>query len=720
MNDDSAHRAPPRAAINVSTVWRGRHAPLGATWDGAGVNFALYSEHAERVELCLFDPKGRREIERINVHDRTDFVWHSYLPDARPGRLNGHHVYGPYDPERGHRFNPNKVLLDPYARLIDGQVRWSDANFGYRVGSRREDLSFDTRDNASGSPKSQVVDSAFTWGDDAPPRIAWKDTVIYEAHVKGLTRLHPDVPQQLRGTYAGLACAPVLDHLKRLGVTAIDLLPVHTFVDDKRLVEMGLRNYWGYNTIGFFAPDMRYSATGTLGEFKTMVKAVHDAGMEVILDVVYNHTAEGNHLGPTLSFRGIDNVVYYRLQEERRFYNDYTGTGNTLSTQHPIVLRLMFDSLRYWVTEMHVDGFRFDLAATLGREGHAFDPLGSFLDIARQDPVLSQVKLIAEPWDLGEGGYHVGGFPPGWSDWNGRYRDAVRSYWKGDGGLVGELASRLSGSSDIFEPGGRGPTASINFITAHDGFTLRDLVSYNDKHNEANGEDNRDGEAHNRSWNCGVEGPTDDPGIRALRLRQMRNFLATLFFSQGVPMLLHGDELGRTQQGNNNAYCQDNELSWVHWDLDGEGQSLLRFTQRAIALRNQHPLFRRRTFFRGRTVHDSDQKDIVWLHPDGREMTDEEWNQGFARCLGAHLSGRGLTERDELGKPVEDDDLLLLLNAHDETIPFRLVTGSGEPWQVRIDTDSESGAPAQDVYPSGGEYPLRGRSLVLLCRPRAR
>ena len=699
---------------------RGHPWPLGAHWDGHGVNFAVFSAHAQRVEVCLFDAAGQQERRRIALPAHSQDVWHGYLPDAAPGLVYGLRVHGHWRPERGHRFNPNKVLLDPYARLIDGQVRWSDANFGYRVGSRREDLSFDTRDNASGSPKSQVVDSAFTWGDDAPPRIAWKDTVIYEAHVKGLTRLHPDVPQQLRGTYAGLACAPVLDHLKRLGVTAIDLLPVHTFVDDKRLVEMGLRNYWGYNTIGFFAPDMRYSATGTLGEFKTMVKAVHDAGMEVILDVVYNHTAEGNHLGPTLSFRGIDNVVYYRLQEERRFYNDYTGTGNTLSTQHPIVLRLMFDSLRYWVTEMHVDGFRFDLAATLGREGHAFDPLGSFLDIARQDPVLSQVKLIAEPWDLGEGGYHVGGFPPGWSDWNGRYRDAVRSYWKGDGGLVGELASRLSGSSDIFEPGGRGPTASINFITAHDGFTLRDLVSYNDKHNEANGEDNRDGEAHNRSWNCGVEGPTDDPGIRALRLRQMRNFLATLFFSQGVPMLLHGDELGRTQQGNNNAYCQDNELSWVHWDLDGEGQSLLRFTQRAIALRNQHPLFRRRTFFRGRTVHDSDQKDIVWLHPDGREMTDEEWNQGFARCLGAHLSGRGLTERDELGKPVEDDDLLLLLNAHDETIPFRLVTGSGEPWQVRIDTDSESGAPAQDVYPSGGEYPLRGRSLVLLCRPRAR
>ena len=699
-------------------VWRGHPAPLGATWDGAGVNFALYSEHAERVELCLFDPKGRREVERIDVPYRTDFVWHCYLPDARPGLLYGYRVHGPYDPERGHRFNAHKLLLDPYARLIKGPVRWSDVHYGYRIGSRREDLSFDTRDNASGIPKSQVVDPAFTWGDDRAPRIARKDTVIYEAHVKGLTQLHPDVPPQLRGTYAGLASAPVLDHLRRLGVTAVNLLPVHTFVDDKRLVESGLRNYWGYNTIGFFAPEMRYSATGTLGEFKTMVKTLHGAGIEVILDVVYNHTAEGNHLGPTLSFRGIDNAVYYRLQDDRRLYLDYTGTGNTLASLHPIVLRLMFDSLRYWVTDMHVDGFRFDLATTLAREQHAFDQFGAFFDIARQDPVLSHVKLIAEPWDLGEGGYQVGGFPPGWSDWNGRYRDAVRSYWKGDGDLVGELASRLSGSSDIFEPGGRGPTASINFITAHDGFTLRDLVSYDQKHNEANGENNQDGEAHNRSWNCGVEGPADDPAVRALRLRQMRNFLATLFFSQGVPMLLHGDELGRTQQGNNNAYCQDNELSWVHWDLDDEARSLLRFTERVIALRNRHPLFRRRTFFRGRGVRDSDAKDIVWLHPQGREMTDDEWNQGFARSLGAHLSGRGLTERDEFGKPVEDDDLLLLLNAHDEEIQFRLPDSNAEPWHARVDTDSETGVPAQDVYASGGEYPLRGRSLVLLCHPR--
>jgi glycogen operon protein len=701
-----------------SAVWRGSPSPLGATWDGAGVNFALYSENAERVELCLFDPKGRREVERVEMPYRTDFVWHCYLPEARPGLLYGYRVHGPYAPEQGHRFNPHKLLLDPYAKMIEGPLRWTDAHFGYRVGNRREDLSFDPRDNATGALKSVVVDAAFSWGDDRPPRIPLKDTIVYEAHVKGLTKLHPDVPAQLRGTYAGLASAPVVDYLQRLGVTAVELLPVHTFIDDKRLVEHGLRNYWGYNTIGFFAPDMRYSATGTLGEFKTMVKRLHGAGMEVILDVVYNHTAEGNQLGPTLSFRGIDNAVYYRLAEDRRYYMDFTGTGNTLSTQHPLALRLIFDSLRYWVSEMHVDGFRFDLASTLAREQHAFDHFGAFLDIARQDPVLSQVKLISEPWDLGEGGYQVGGFPPGWSDWNGRYRDAVRSYWKGDGGLVGELASRLSGSSDIFAPGGRGPTASINFITAHDGFTLRDLVSYNEKHNEANGENNNDGESHNRSWNCGAEGTTEDEGVRALRRKQMRNFLATLFFSQGVPMLTAGDETGRTQGGNNNAYCQDNEISWLPWEWDDEGKALLGFTREVIALRNKHPLFRRLTFFRGRAVRDTGAKDIVWLQPDGSEMSDEEWNQGHARCLGAHLSGRGLSERDERGVPVEDDDLMLLFNASDQEIAFRLGNDGSEPWHVRIDTDSESGVPQETNYPAGAEYPLHARSLVLLCRPR--
>jgi isoamylase len=581
-------------------------------------------------------------------------------------------------------------------------------------------LSYDTRDSASGMPKCQVVDSAFTWDDDRPPRTPWQDTVICELHVKGFTRLHPDVPPQLRGTYAGLATAPVLDHLRRLGVTAVELLPIHTLVDDKRLVTHGLRNYWGYNSIGFHAPDPRYSATGTLGEFKTMVKTFHSAGIEVILDVVYNHTGEGNHLGPTLSFRGIDNSIYYRLQDQARFYADYTGTGNTLNTLHPAVLRLIFDSLRYWVADMHVDGFRFDLASTLARETHAVDPFGSFLDIARQDPVLSRVKLIAEPWDLGEGGYQLGAFPPGWAEWNGRYRDAVRAYWKGDDGLVGELASRLSGSSDLFAHSGRGPTSSINFVTSHDGFTLRDLVSYNDKHNEANQEGNRDGESHNLSWNCGVEGPTDEPDIVALRARQMRNFIATLFFSQGIPMFLAGDEMGRTQHGNNNAYCQDNETSWIDWELDDADRALLEFTTRVVALRNRHPLFRRRTFFRGRARVDGDGPDIVWLNPDGHEMTGAEWTQSFAHGLGAHLSGRGLSERDAWGQPIEDDDVLLLLNAHHDAVPFRLPPdGDGPKWTAVVDTAYDDGNPAEALFEAGGEYPLQGRSLALLTRRRS-
>ncbi|HXT04839.1 MAG TPA: glycogen debranching protein GlgX [Casimicrobiaceae bacterium] len=713
-------KTPPRTIVAVSTVWRGEPFPLGATWDGQGVNFALYSENAERVELCLFDPKGRREIERIDVRERTDFVWHCYLPDARPGLLYGYRVHGPYAPDRGLRFNAHKLLLDPYARMLSGQIRWSDAQFGYRVGSRREDLTLDTRDSATGMPKCQVVDEAFTWDDDRAPRTLCKDSVIYELHVKGYTRLHPNIPPQLRGTYAGLSTAPVIDHLRKLGVTAVELLPIHAYVDDKRLVDHGLRNYWGYNSIGFFAPDMRYSATGTLGEFKTMVKTLHSAGIEVILDVVYNHTGEGNQLGPTLSFRGIDNRVYYRLEEHLRYYVDYTGTGNTLNTVHPATLRLIFDSLRYWVTEMHVDGFRFDLASTLAREARAFDPFGSFLDIARQDPVLSQVKLIAEPWDLGEGGYQIGSFPPGWSDWNGRYRDAVRAYWKGDGGLVGELASRLSGSSDLFAHGGRSPSASINFITAHDGFTLRDLVSYNVKHNEANLEDNRDGEAHNLSWNCGVEGATDDPAVLALRAQQMRNFIATLFFSQGVPMLAAGDEMGRTQGGNNNAYCQDNATSWLDWNPDEWQHRMFAFTARVIALRNRHPLFRRRTFFcgRGRARRDADVADIIWLNPDGGEMTDVEWSQSSARCLGAQLSGRGLAERDDHGEPVTDDDVLLLLNAHDDRIPFRL-PDDGRDWTVAVDTSYAEGFPEVPAVGSGAEYPLQGRSLVLLTRTRA-
>nr|MDQ6924589.1 glycogen debranching protein GlgX [Pseudomonadota bacterium] len=555
----------------ITAVWPGRPDPRGATWDGEGVNFALFSENAERVELCVFDDAGRRQLQRIALSERTDQVWHCYLPEARPGMLYGYRVYGRYRPDEGSRFNPHKLLLDPYAMQIVGALRWSDALFGYTPGHKREDLSYDRRDSAGAMPKCKVIDPAFTWGGDRGPEVPWHEMVIYELHVRGYTMQHPDVPPQLRGTYAGLATAPVIDYLKRLGVTTIELMPVHAFVDDRRLVEQGLRNYWGYNTIGFFAPDARYSASGKVNEFKTMVKTLHSAGFEVILDVVYNHTAEGNHLGPTLCFRGIDNVSYYRLQhDEKRFYTDYTGTGNTLDMQHPRVLQLLMDSLRYWVTEMHVDGFRFDLASALARELHDVNRLGAFFDILRQDPVLSRVKLIAEPWDLGEGGYQVGNFPPGWAEWNDKYRDTMRAYWKGDGGLIGEFSRRLTGSSDLYGRHGRLPHASINFITAHDGFTLDDLVSYNEKHNEANLEENRDGNNNNLSWNCGVEGPTDDPAINALRARQKRNMLATLLLSQGVPMLVAGDEIGRTQNGNNNAYCQDNGLSWLDWGHDPE------------------------------------------------------------------------------------------------------------------------------------------------------
>ncbi len=550
----------------INAVWPGRPNPRGATWDGEGVNFALFSEHAEKVELCIFDDAGRRELQRIELREQTDLIWHCYLPEARPGMLYGYRVHGPYQPEEGHRFNPNKLLLDPYARHIDGSVRWSDALFGYTVGSKREDLSFDRRDSARGMPKCKVIDPAFTWGEDRRPRVPWNDMIIYETHVRGFTMRHPEVPPAMRGTYAGLSSAPAIEYLKRLGVTTVELMPVHAFVDDRYLVERGLANYWGYNTIGYFAPEAHYSASGKVAEFKTMVKTLHSAGLEVILDVVYNHTAEGNHLGPTLSFRGLDNACYYRLTpEDRRYYVDYTGCGNTLNMVHPRVLQMIMDSLRYWVTEMHVDGFRFDLASALARELHEVDRLGAFFDILRQDPVLSEVKLIAEPWDLGEGGYQVGNFPVGWSEWNDKYRDTMRAYWKGDGGLIGEFAQRITGSSDLYRRGGRRPHASINFVSAHDGFTLADLVSYNQKHNEANQEDNRDGHDNNLSWNCGVEGPTDDPAVRALRARQQRNLLATLLLSQGVPMLLAGDEIGRSQRGNNNAYCQDNEVSWIDW-----------------------------------------------------------------------------------------------------------------------------------------------------------
>jgi len=704
------------AEIPAPVLYPGRPYPLGATWDGEGVNFALFSERAERVELCLFDPKGRRETARLTLPEQTDQVWHGYLPDARPGLLYGYRVHGPYRPDEGLRFNPNKLLLDPYAKDVVGTLQWSDAHFGYRVGSPKEDLAFDRRDSAHGMPKCRVIDSAFTWGDDRPPRTPWHDTVIYELHVKGFTQLHPDVPAQLRGTYAGLSVAPVVEYLKQLGITAVELMPVHAFVDDRQLVERGLRNYWGYNSIGFFAPDARYSASGHIGEFKTMVKTLHSAGIEVILDVVYNHTAEGNRLGPTLSFRGIDNLAYYRhVPGKLREYQDFTGCGNTLNMMHPRVLQLIMDSLRYWVQEMHVDGFRFDLAAALARELHEVDRLGAFFDIIHQDPVLSQVKLIAEPWDLGEGGYQVGNFPVGWTEWNGKYRDAVRAYWKGEGGLIGELAYRLTGSSDLYKANGRRPYASINFVTAHDGFTLRDLVSYDQKHNEANGEDNRDGSDHNLSWNCGTEGPSSDPAINALRARQQRNLLTTLLLSQGVPMLLAGDEFGHSQSGNNNAYCQDNELSWLPWGNHSHDSELIGFVQHLLHLRRKHPLFRRRRFFQGREIHGAGIKDVMWLKPDGTEMGDEEWSHGFARCLGMLLAGTVLPDIDAKGRPMHDENFLLLLNAHHEPIPFTLPElPTGHRWQRLLDTTTP--ANHVPVHAAHTQYELQGRSLALLMQ----
>ena len=699
------------------TVWPGQPYPQGATWDGSGVNFALFSEHAEKVELCLFDPKGHRELARIPLSEHTDQVWHGYLPEIRPGQLYGYRVYGPYRPSEGHRFNPNKLLLDPYAKLIVGRLKWSDAHFGYEVDHRLADLSFDHRDNGRESLKCKVIDPAFTWGDDRPPKVPWHETVIYELHVKGFTHLHPQVPPHLRGTYGALTCAPVIEHLKRLGVTAVELMPVHAFIDDRYLVQRGLKNYWGYNTIGCFSPDLRYAASGKVQEFKTMVKTLHDHGIEVILDVVYNHTGEGSHLGPTLSFRGIDNAAYYRLAADRRYYKDYTGCGNTLNMQHPHVLRLIMDSLRYWVLEMHVDGFRFDLASALARELHEVDKLGAFFDIIHQNPELSHVKLIAEPWDLGEGGYQVGNFPVGWTEWNGKYRDSVRAFWKGDGGLIGEFATRLTGSSDLYASSGRRPCASINFITAHDGFTLHDLVSYNVKHNEANGEENRDGENHNLSWNCGAEGPTEDPEIQALRALQKRNLVATLLFSQGVPMLRGGDEFSHSQAGNNNAYCQDNEISWLDWDISEEARAFLNFVRRVLGLRRGHPVFRRRKFFQGRAIHGAGVKDILWLNPDGQEMSDQQWEQHFARGLGAYLSGSELSEVDGRGRPVHDDDFLLLINAHHESVPFRLPQESlPGTWHCLLDTSFEDGLVTNGYFNSGQAYPLQARSLALLRR----
>ncbi len=698
-------------------VWPGRPYPLGATWDGGGVNFALFSEHATRVELCLFgSAKAARTSHRIALPEYTDHVWHGYLPDVAPGQLYGYRVYGPYAPEQGHRFNPNKVVLDPYAKAVGRDLTWSDALFGYRIGDPKEDLSFDGRSSAAVAPLGMVIDPAFTWGDDRPPRTPWHKTIIYEMHVRGFTKLHPEIPKPLRGTYLGLASQPAVDYLKDLGVTAVELMPVHHFVNDRHLVEKGLSNYWGYNTLGFFAPQTSYASGQEDGksvrEFKQMVRVLHDAGIEVILDVVYDHTAEGNHLGPTLSLRGIDNASYYRLVPDKpRYYKDYTGCGNTLNMRHPRILQLVMDSLRYWITAMHVDGFRFDLASTLARELHEVDRLGAFFDIIHQDPVISQVKLIAEPWDLGEGGYQVGNFPVGWTEWNGKYRDAVRRFWRGDDGTASELATRLCGSSDLYERGGRRPYASINFVTAHDGFTLRDLVSYNQKHNEANGQNNEDGESINLSWNCGAEGPTEDPAVAALRYQQMRNLAATLLLAQGVPMIRSGDEFAHTQRGNNNAYCQDNQLSWLPWQHEQRQENLLQFVSRLIRVRREQPAFRRPTFFQGRPLRGSGVQDIYWRDPSGREMTDEAWNAPFVRCLGVHLAGDAISEVDDRGERLAGHAMLVLLNQSVDTVPFTLPEHKpGESWELVFDTAEPP--PPQSRFAGGQPYSLRGRSMA--------
>jgi isoamylase len=700
-------------------VWPGRPYPLGATWDGVGVNFAIFSEHASKVELCLFDsPDATVESQRIPLPEYTDQVWHVYLPDLQPGQLYGYRVHGPYEPAKGHRFNPNKVILDPYAKAIGRDLRWDDSLFGYIIGDANADLSFDLRDSASFAPLASVLDSAFTWGDDRPPRIPWHKTLIYEMHVKGFTMRHPDVPEKLRGSYAGVASEAAIQHLLSLGVTAVELMPVHHHVDDRHLGERGLHNYWGYNSLAFFAPDLRYasqhSPRKSVQEFKMMVRSLHAAGIEVILDVVYNHTGEGSPLGPTLSMRGADNASYYRLSPENpRYYMDFTGCGNTLNMQHPRVLQYIMDSLRYWVTEMHVDGFRFDLASTLARELFAVNKLGAFFDIIHQDPILSQVKLIAEPWDVGEGGYQVGNFPVLWTEWNGKYRDCVRRFWKGDGGTTSEFATRLSGSSDLYAWSGRLPYASINFITCHDGFTLQDLVSYNDKHNEANNEGNKDGANDNNSWNCGAEGPTDDANIRALRDRQKRNLIATLFLSQGVPMLCGGDELSHTQHGNNNAYCQDNEVTWLNWELDESRKAFLEFVRKVAHIWTEQPVFQRRRFLLGRAIRGSEVKDISWFSPAGEEMTDANWNAGFIKCLGVRLAGDVIGEVNERGESIVGETLLLLLNAHHEPIPFALPATKGEHhWERLFDTAD----PSREARPmlGGDKYLLPERSFVLL------
>ncbi|HEY9046206.1 MAG TPA: glycogen debranching protein GlgX [Ohtaekwangia sp.] len=695
--------------------------PLGATWDGNGVNFALYADKATGVDLCLFkNPKDEAEYTRIKMIERSHQVWHVYMPDLKPGQLYGYRVKGPYEPKNGQRFNPFKLLIDPYAKAIAGKIEWNDSLFGYEVGHADEDLSYSELDSAAFIPKCVVMDQQFNWEGDKPPRIPYHKTIIYEMHVRGFTMLHPDIPEDIRGTYAALAHPKVIEYLKDLGITSVELMPVHHFIADRHLVEKGLTNYWGYNTIGFFAPEVRYSSSGVLGEqvteFKNMVKEMHKAGIEVILDVVYNHTAEGNHMGPTLCFRGVDNECYYRLvNEDKRYYMDFTGTGNTLNANLPNVLRLMMDSLRYWILEMHVDGFRFDLASTLARELHEVNKLSAFFDIIHQDPVISQVKLIAEPWDIGEGGYQVGKFPSDWAEWNGKYRDCMRDFWRGADSMLGEFAQRLTGSSDLYQGDYRSPTASINFITAHDGFTLNDLVSYNEKHNEANGEDNNDGENHNRSWNCGEEGLSKDPAILALRKQQQRNLLTTLFLSQGVPMLLAGDEISRTQKGNNNAYCQDNEISWINWkDADSE---LLEFTRQLIALRKNHPVFCRRRWFQGLPIKGIGLEDIAWFLPDGTEMSEEHWSHDFAKSLGVFLNGRGIHTLGPKGEQTTDDSFYLIFNAHHEALQYKLPPAKyGKEWTELLNTATGVVGEGK-IYDATKTISVEGRSILLLRHP---
>ncbi|MFF5789331.1 glycogen debranching protein GlgX [Streptomyces sp. NPDC012693] len=703
-------------------VWPGQAYPLGATYDGAGTNFAVFSETAHRIELCLLHDDGSETA--VELRETDAFVRHAYLPGVMPGQRYGFRVHGPYAPERGLRCNAAKLLLDPYARAVSGQIEWGEAVYGYPFGrpDARNDL-----DSGPHTMASVVVNPYFDWGDDRRPRTEYHHTVIYEAHVKGLTMLHPDLPEELRGTYAGLAHPSVIGHLKELGVTALELMPVHQFVNDHRLVDAGLSNYWGYNTIGFFAPHNAYASWGDRGqqvlEFKSAVRALHQAGIEVILDVVYNHTAEGNHLGPTLSFRGLDNPSYYRLDDDPRYYYDTTGTGNSLLMRSPHVLQMIMDSLRYWVTEMHVDGFRFDLAATLARQFHEVDRLSSFFDLVQQDPVVSQVKLIAEPWDVGEGGYQVGNFPPLWTEWNGKYRDCVRDLWRGEPRTLAEFASRLTGSSDLYQDDGRRPLASVNFVTCHDGFTLRDLVSYNEKHNEANGEGNRDGESHNRSWNCGAEGDTEDVGIAELRARQTRNFIATLMLSQGVPMLSHGDEFGRTQGGNNNAYCQDNEVSWVRWPkADSEAETtLLRFTRAMVRLRRDHPVFRRRRFFHGRPVEGTHDEltDIAWFTPEGEEMKARDWQAAHAQALTVFLNGNAISEPGTQGERIADDSFLLMFNASSKELEFAVPDSHGACWRTVVDTSDPEGMPPQEgpELAAGERVTLAPLSLTVLRRP---